>query len=167
MSKPSVTPARSRRRYGGLIQTRQETAMIRLHLAIPLAGALLCAACAIDHPRPPLTPEPPLLTAGDGRVRLAVDQVIVPGSPAAWSTDTAWDEYVIRLAAADDTVQITNITLVDFADLPVESSTDRRTLIRDARPDARWLAAGGAVATVAAGSAIAAGVTAVPVGFGA
>ena len=113
--------------------------MIRLQLAMPLAGALLCAACAIDHPRAPLTPAPSLLTAGDGRVRLTVDQVIVPGSPAAWSTDTAWDEYVIRLAAADDAVQITNITLVDFADLPVESATDRRTLIRDARPDARWL----------------------------
>ena len=120
-------------------------------------------------------PEPLLVTqslakASDQHIAATLDWVIVRDGPGTWAKNVDWDEYLIHVQnLADDSMRVTNITVLDSLGTRIEPRVDRKQLVNGSKESERRyksegleVKAGAGVGTLAAASAVA-GATAVAI----
>ncbi len=138
-----------------------------LAIAIALSG---CGGTKVLKEPEPLVVTESLASASDQRLAATLDWVIVRDGPGTWARNVDWDEYLIRVQnLADDSIQVTNIIVVDSIGTPVESRHDRKQLVKGTKQTKKRykgegleVKAGAGVGTLLAAGA-AAGATAVAV----
>lgn len=100
-------------------------------LSLALAG---CGGSKILKEPEPLVVTQSLANASDQKLLATLDWVIVRGGPGTWAKNADWDEYLLRVQnAGDEAIRVTNVTVTDSLGTRVESSGDRKELIRGAR----------------------------------
>lgn len=96
--------------------------------------------------------KPPLAEAGDSRVAVALDTVVVRNGPQSWASEANWDEYRLRIRSlSGDELRLARITVFDALGHAVESSADRGGLIDATREVERRYEASGELVRAGAG----------------
>ncbi len=72
-----------------------------------------------------------LAAASDHHLSATLDWVIFRDGPGTWAKNVDWDEYLIRVQnLRDDSIQLTNITLIDSLGTSVEVGVSRKKLVK-------------------------------------
>jgi len=72
-----------------------------------------------------------LVEAGDSRIHVALDTVIVRGAKESWAHDAYWDEYRLRVRSMSGAeLHVSRIRVFDAFERPVDASADIKELIR-------------------------------------
>lgn len=114
--------------------------MTRQTIAI-LTAALLLVGCGgtkvLKEPQPLVIGEP-LTTAGDERLAVDLDWVIVRDGAGTWARNADWDEYLIRVHNKSGTpVEVTSVVLVDSRHTSHDTVGNRKQLVKASRAAAR------------------------------
>ena len=79
-----------------------------------------------------------LATASDQSLAATLDWVIVRDGPGTWARNVDWDEYLIRVKnLADDSMRVTNITVLDSLGTHTEIRENRKQLVNGAKKTKR------------------------------
>ena len=79
-----------------------------------------------------------LVTASDQSLSADLDWVIIRDGPGTWAKNVDWDEYLITVRnIGGDSIQITNITVLDSLGTRVESRIDRKQLVKGTKETKR------------------------------
>lgn len=106
------------------------------------SGLLLCmafvmTACGgnkILKESKPLELEAPLAMESDSDLVVALDWVIVRDGPGTWSKNADWDEYLFRIHnRGADEVTIERVVLYDSMEMPIQSNSNRKQLIKGSK----------------------------------
>lgn len=136
-------------------------------MGIMLAG---CGGAKLLKESQPQQTTRPLATATDNRVTGTLDWVIVRNGPGAWAKNADWDEYLLRIHNwSADPILITNITILDSLEDPIERRSNRRQLVKGSKDNAsRYRDSGFTVkAGAGAGGLLVAGAAVTAVGMSA
>lgn len=72
-----------------------------------------------------------LAAASDQQLTATLDWVIFRDGPGTWARNVDWDEYLIRVYnSGDDSIQLTNITVIDSLGASVEVGVSRKKLVK-------------------------------------
>jgi len=100
-------------------------------LSLCLAG---CGGSKVLKEPTPLVVTQALTTASDQHLSMTLDWVIVRDGPGTWAKNADWDEYLIRVEnESDDSLQVTNITVVDSLGTRIDAGDSRRQLVKGAK----------------------------------
>ncbi|MDA0679891.1 MAG: hypothetical protein O3A13_03760 [Proteobacteria bacterium] len=106
-------------------------AIVTIAVSIGLFG---CGGTKILKEPEPLVVTQSLANSTDQRISATLDWVVVRGGPGTWAKNADWDEYLIRVRnVGDDSLQVTNVAVVDSLGTRVEAGTDRKQLVKGAK----------------------------------
>lgn len=114
-----------------------------LRLILPgFALVFSLSACGgaklLREPLPLKTPNRPLAEAVDNNIETALDWVIVRDGPGTWAKNADWDEYLIRVRnLTERPLTINKISTTDSSSTTMNSSSNRRSLVRASRQTAK------------------------------
>jgi len=101
---------------------------LMLILVFPLAG---CGGTKVLKEPEALVVTESLATASDQHLCVTPDWVIFRDGPGTWAKNVDWDEYLIRIQSLEDnSLQITNITVVDSLGTLIEPRHSRSQLVK-------------------------------------
>jgi hypothetical protein len=104
-------------------------------LLLALSG---CGGTKVLKEPEPLVVTQSLATASDQRIAATLDWVIVRNGPGTWAKNVDWDEYLIRVQnLSDDSIRVTNITVLDSLGTRIESRENRKQLVKGAKETKR------------------------------
>ena len=99
-----------------------------LLLLLSLSG---CGGTKMVKEPEPLVVTQSLANASDQRLAATLDWVIVRDGPGTWAKNVDWDEYLIRVQnLTDDSIRVTNITVLDSLGTRIEIGEKRRQLVK-------------------------------------
>lgn len=125
-------------------------AIVTIAVSIGLFG---CGGTKILKESEPLVVTQSLANSTDQRFSATLDWVIVRGGPGTWAKNADWDEYLIRVRnVGDDSLQVTNVAVVDSLGTRVEAGTDRKQLVKGAKQAERRYKGQGLTVKAGAGS---------------
>ncbi len=79
-----------------------------------------------------------LVTASDQTLSADLDWVIIRDGPGTWAKNVDWDEYLITVRnVGGESIEITNITVLDSLGTRVESRNDRKQLVKGTKETKR------------------------------
>jgi hypothetical protein len=79
-----------------------------------------------------------LVTASDQTLSADLDWVIIRDGPGTWAKNVDWDEYLITVRnVGDESIEITNITVLDSLGTRIESRRDRKRLVKGTKETKR------------------------------
>ncbi len=151
------------------------TLIFRSSILLLLLGLSGCGGTKmLKEPEALVVPQA-LAAASDQHLTATLDWVIFRDGPGTWARNVDWDEYLIRVYnSGDDSVQLTNITVIDSLGASAEVGVSRKKLVKASKKTkkrykgqdlevkagmgAGTLLAAGAVTMAAAGSVGAAAV---------
>ena len=139
-----------------------------LLLLLALSG---CGGTKVLKESEPLVVTQSLATASDQRLAATLDWVIVRDGPGTWAKNVDWDEYLIRVQnLSDDSIRVTNITVLDSVGTLVETRENRKQLVKGTKKTKRRykgeglkVKAGASTGTLVAAGAVTAAATAAAV----
>ncbi len=106
-----------------------------LLLLLALSG---CGGTKVLKESEPLVVTQSLATASDQRLAATLDWVIVRDGPGTWAKNVDWDEYLIRVQnLSDDSIRVTNITVLDSVGTLVETRENRKQLVKGTKKTKR------------------------------
>lgn len=106
-----------------------------LMLLLALSG---CGGTMVLKEPEPLVVTQSLATASDQRLAATLDWVIVRDGPGTWAKNADWDEYLIRVQnLSDDSIRVTNITVLDSLGTRIETRENRKQLVKGAKETKR------------------------------
>ena len=106
-----------------------------LMLLLALSG---CGGTKVLKEPEPLVVTQSLATASDQRLAATLDWVIVRDGPGTWAKNADWDEYLIRIQnLSDDSIRVTNITVLDSLGTRIETRENRKQLVKGAKETKR------------------------------
>lgn len=118
----------NRRAYKGLM----------LFLPALCWGLTGCAGSKLLKEPKEITLAEPLVVAADPRISVALDLVIVRDGPGTWAKNADWDEYRLRVVnRSDETVRITRLEVYDSLGTRLNSSGDRKALVKGSKQTTR------------------------------
>jgi hypothetical protein len=129
-----------------------------------------CGGTKVLKDPEPLLVTQALATASDQRLSVTLDWVIIRDGPGTWAKNVDWDEYLISARnRSGDSLQVTNIVLVDSIGTRIETGVNRKQLVKGSRKAKRRYkdegltvkAGAGTGSILIAGAAVAAGSVAV------
>ena len=104
-------------------------------LLLALSG---CGGTKVLKEPEPLVVTQSLATASDQRLAATLDWVIVRDGPGTWAKNADWDEYLIRVQnLSDDSIRVTNITVLDSLGTRIETRENRKQLVKGAKETKR------------------------------
>ena len=127
-----------------------------------VAVALLagCGGAKVLKEPEPLLVKQSLSTASNQTLSVTLDWVIFRDGPGTWAKNVDWDEYLIRVQnLSGESLQVTNITVVDSLGTQVEPGQNRKQLVKGTKQTKRRYKGEGlkVKAGVSAGTLLAAG----------
>ena len=141
--------------------------LLRSVILLSLLAMSGCGGTKLLKEPEPLVVTQALATASDQHLSVTLDWVIVRGGPGSWAKNVDWDEYLLRVQnLGDDSIRVTNITVLDSLGTRIESGDSRKQLVKGTKKTKRRYKGEGlkVKAGVSAGTLFAAGaVTAVSV----
>jgi hypothetical protein len=100
-----------------------------------LAG---CGGSKILKEPEPLEVTQSLATASDQHLSATLDWIIFRDGPGTWAKNVDWDEYMIGVEnVSRDSLQVTNIIVVDSLGTQIEAREDRKELVRGTKKTKR------------------------------
>jgi hypothetical protein len=112
-------------------ESKSGTVVVAAVLSLGLAG---CGGTKILKEPEPLVVTQSLANASDQNLSATLDWVIVRDGPGTWAKNVDWDEYLLRAHNnGDDTIRVTNVTVLDSLGTRIASSNNRKQLIRGAK----------------------------------
>ena len=106
-----------------------------LLLLIGLSG---CGGTKVLKEPAPLVVTQSLATASDQHLSATLDWVIFRDGPGTWAKNVDWDEYMIGVHnLSGDSLQLTNITVVDSLGTPIEPRQSRKQLVKGTKETKR------------------------------
>ena len=106
-----------------------------LLLLIGLSG---CGGTKVLKEPEPLVVTQSLATASDQHLSATLDWVIFREGPGTWAKNVDWDEYMIGVEnLSGDSLQLTNITVVDSLGTPIEPRQSRKQLVKGTKETKR------------------------------
>ncbi|MCH9005137.1 MAG: hypothetical protein IH838_07570 [Proteobacteria bacterium] len=106
-----------------------------LLLLIGLSG---CGGTKVLKEPEPLVVTQSLATASDQHLSATLDWVIFRDGPGTWAKNVDWDEYMIGVHnLSGDSLQLTNITVVDSLGTPIEPRQSRKQLVKGTKETKR------------------------------
>jgi len=144
------------------------TSVFGVLAAVALSG---CGGTKMLKEPEPLVVTQSLAAASDQRLAATLDWVIVRDGPGTWAKNVDWDEYLIRVQnLSDESIQVTNITVLDSVGTLVETRENRKQLVKGTKKTKRRykgeglkVKAGVGTGTLVAAGAVTAAVTAAAV----
>ncbi len=104
-------------------------------LVMTLGG---CGGTKILDKPVPVKIEKPLASASDDNIRVNLDWVIVRDGPGSWAKKADWDEYLITVKnAGERPMEITGVAVYDSTGYRLQSSDDRKKLIKRSKETER------------------------------
>ncbi len=140
------------------------TAVFGVLAAVALSG---CGGSKVLKEPKPLVVTQSLATASDQRLSATLDWVIVRDGPGTWAKNVDWDEYLVRVRnLSDESIQVTNITVLDSLGTWIESRENRTQLVKGTKQTKRRYKGEGlkVKAGAGAGTLLAAGAVTAAVG---
>ncbi len=139
-----------------------------LMLLLALSG---CGGTKVLKEPEPLAVTQSLATASDQHLSATLDWVIIRDGPGTWARNVDWDEYLIRVQnLSDDSIRVTNISVLDSLGTRVETRENRKQLVKGAKQAKRRykgeglkVKAGASTGTLVAAGAVTAAATAAAV----
>jgi len=112
--------------------------LVRSLFLLLLLGLSSCGGAKVLKKPEPLVVTQPLATASDQYLYASLDWVIFRDGPGTWAKNVDWDEYLIRVQnLGDDSLQITNITVVDSLGTRIEPRHNRSQLVKGTKETKR------------------------------
>ncbi len=103
-----------------------------------LLGLSGCGGTKVLKEPEPLVVTQSLATASDQHLSAALDWVIFRDGPGTWARNVDWDEYLIRVQnLGDDSLEITNIIVVDSLGTRIETRQNRKQLVKGTKETKR------------------------------
>ncbi len=103
-----------------------------------LVGLTSCGGTKVLKQPEPLEVAQPLATAADQNLNASLNWVIFRDGPGTWAKNVDWDEYLIRVQnLGDESLQITNITVVDSLGTRIDPQYDRSELVKGTKETKR------------------------------
>ncbi len=104
-------------------------------LLLPLSG---CGGAKVLKEPEPLAVTQSLSTASDKTLSATLDWIIFRDGPGTWAKNVDWDEYMIGVHnLSGDSLQLTNITVVDSLGTPIEPRQSRKQLVKGTKETKR------------------------------
>lgn len=111
------------------------TTILIVLLSLGLTG---CGGSKVLKDAEPVTLVKPLTTVSDQRLEAHLDWVIVRAGPGTWAKNADWDEYLLRVRNLSDApIRITGVAIYDSLDTRLESSANRKNLVKASRKSVR------------------------------
>lgn len=107
------------------------------------AVLLLFSLCGCGGTKVLKDPEPLAVTqsiasASDGSLSASLDWIIYRDGPGTWAKNVDWDEYMIGVHnLSGDSLQVTNIVVVDSLSTPIEPRRNRKELVKGTKESKR------------------------------
>jgi hypothetical protein len=106
-----------------------------LLLLLPLSG---CGGTKVLKEPEPLAVTQSLSTASDETLSATLDWIIFRDGPGTWAKNVDWDEYMIGVQnVKGDSLQVTNIIVVDSLGTRIEPRQDRKNLVKGTKETKR------------------------------
>jgi len=103
-----------------------------------LLGLFGCGGTKVLKEPEPLVVTQSLATASDQHLSATLDWVIFRDGPGTWAKNVDWDEYMIGVQnLGGDSLQLTNITVVDSLGTPIEPRQNRKQLVKGTKETKR------------------------------
>ena len=104
-------------------------------LLLPLSG---CGGTKVLKEPEPLAVTQLLSTASDKTLSATLDWIIFRDGPGTWAKNVDWDEYMIGVQnVSGDSLQVTNIIVVDSLGTQIEPRPDRKDLVKGTKETKR------------------------------
>jgi len=104
-------------------------------LLLPLSG---CGGTKVLKEPEPLAATQSLSTASDKTLSATLDWIIFRDGPGTWAKNVDWDEYMIGVQnVGGDSLQVTNIIVVDSLGTQIEPRQDRKQLVKGTKETKR------------------------------
>jgi len=104
-------------------------------LLLPLSG---CGGAKVLKEPEPLAVTQSLSTASDKTLSATLDWIIFRDGPGTWAKNVDWDEYMIGVQnVSGDSLQVTNIIVVDSLGTQIEPRQDRKELVKGTKETKR------------------------------
>lgn len=124
--------------FAAAITNRSANKTLLLVLLVLCCGLAGCGGSKMLREPQEITLAEPLAAAADPRVGVVLDLVIVRDGPGTWAKNADWDEYRIRVVnQSDEAVSITRLEVYDSLGARLNSSGDRKALLRGSKDTAR------------------------------
>lgn len=108
-----------------------KTLIFRSSILLLLIGLAACGGTKVLKEPEPMAVAQPLATVSDENLSVTLDWVIFRDGPGTWARNVDWDEYLIRVHnSGDDSIQLTNITVIDSLGTPTEVGVSRKKLVK-------------------------------------
>ncbi|MCH8159131.1 MAG: hypothetical protein IIA08_04585 [Proteobacteria bacterium] len=108
-----------------------KTLIFRSSILLLLLGLAACGGTKVLKEPEPMVVAQPLATASDENLSVTLDWVIFRDGPGTWARNVDWDEYLIRVQnLGDDSIQLTNITVIDSLGVSAEVGVSRKKLVK-------------------------------------
>ena len=108
-----------------------KTMIFRSSILLLLLGLAACGGTKVLKEPEPMVVAQPLATASDENLSVTLDWVIIRDGPGTWAKNVDWDEYLIRVQnLGDDSIQLTNITVIDSLGVSAEVGVSRKKLVK-------------------------------------
>lgn len=112
--------------------------LVQSSFLLALLGLSGCGGTKVLKEPEPLVVTQPLATASDQHLSATLDWVIFRDGLGTWARNVDWDEYLIRVQnLGDDSLQLTNICVVDSLGTRIEPRQDRNQLVSGTRETKR------------------------------
>ena len=106
---------------------------VSIMAALPLFLAGCGGAKVLKEPTPLIVTQS-LATASDQHLSVTLDWVVVRDGPGTWAKNVDWDEYLLRVRnLSDDSVRVTNITVLDSLGTGIDPREDRQQLVKGSK----------------------------------
>jgi len=103
-----------------------------------LLGLSGCGGTKVLKEPEPLVVTRSLATASDQHLSATLDWVIFRDGPGTWAKNVDWDEYMIGVKnLGGDSLQLTNITVLDSLGTPIEPRQSRKQLVKGTKETKR------------------------------
>jgi len=103
-----------------------------------LPGLSGCGGTKVLKEPEPLVVTRSLATASDQHLSATLDWVIFRDGPGTWAKNVDWDEYMIGVQnLGGDSLQLTNITVLDSLGTPIEPRLSRKQLVKGTKDTKR------------------------------
>ncbi len=103
-----------------------------------LLGLSGCGGTKVLKEPEPLAVTQALASASDQHLSATLDWVIFRDGPGTWAKNVDWDEYLIRVQnLGDESLQVTNITVVDSLGTGIEPRHTRSQLVKGSKETKR------------------------------
>ena len=103
-----------------------------------LLGLSGCGGTKVLKEPEPLAATQSLSTASDKTLSATLDWIIFRDGPGTWAKNVDWDEYMIGVQnVGGDSLQVTNIIVVDSLGTQIEPRQDRKQLVKGTKETKR------------------------------